>query len=99
MNKVDGKIQAQDIDVSISGIVYATTRSHATITDINVSQMAYTDTQNVKCELYYYHLFKRTFEKVWSSRSEYPQFVAIAEDGSPWTSRSSCLDNKVSKPK
>ena len=102
-SKVGGKIEGQDIDVSVSGIVYATTRSHDTLPNIPEGYGTYDseghEGHHIKCELYKYNPIKKLFEQVWKKGSQYAQRVAVAEDGSPWTVRSSCQDNHIYKPK
>ena len=102
-NKRGGKIEGQDIDVSTSGIVYATTRSHDTLSNIPEGFGTYEteghEGHHIKCELYKYNPVKKVFEQVWKKGSDYAQLVAIAEDGSPWTSRASCQNNHIYKPK
>lgn len=118
--KVGGKIEGQDIDVSVSGIIYATSRSHDYLEDIPVGYGTYQQNfvnaeQNfvnamalspqvnqglsIRCRLYKYNPIRKLFEQVWTTGSQYAQRVAIAEDGAPWTSRSSCQNNHIYKPK
>jgi len=122
MNKryrVGGKIEGQDIDVSVSGIIYATSRSHNYLEDIPAGYGTYQQNlvdaeQNfvnaralspqgqqgyIRCRLYKYNPIRKLFEQVWTTGSQFAQRVAIAEDGAPWTSRSSCQNNHIYKPK
>ena len=105
-SKVGGKIEGQDIDVSVSGIVYVTTRSHDRLSDIPEGDGTYYssgeeghEVDHIKCELYKYNPKRKLFEQVWKKGSQYAQRVAVAEDGSPWAVRSSCQDNHIYKPK
>ena len=105
-NKVGGRIEGQDIDVSVSGVVYATTRSHETLLNIPEGYGVYmaeghegNEGHHIKCELFKYNPVKKIFEQVWNKGTNYAQLVAVAVDGSPWTSRASCQNNHVYKPK
>jgi hypothetical protein len=101
--KVGGKIEGQDIDVSVSGIIYATSRSHDHLEDIPEGFGTYSpeghEGNHIRCRLYKYNPIRKLFEQVWTTGSQYAQRVAVAEDGAPWTSRSSCQNNHIYKPK
>jgi len=57
------------------------------------------EVDHIKCELYKYNPIRKLFEQVWEKGSQYAKRVAVAEDGSPWTVRSSCQDIHIYKPK
>ena len=101
--KAGGKIEGQDIDVSVSGIIYATSRSHDHLEDIPEGFGTYSpeghEGDHIRCRLYKYNPIRKLFEQVWTTGSQYAQRVAVAEDGAPWTSRSSCQNNHIYKPK
>ena len=70
-SKVGGKIEGQDIDVSVSGIVYVTTRSHDRLSDIPEGDGTYYssgeeghEVDHIKCELYKYNPKRKLFEQV-----------------------------------
>ena len=115
--KVGGNIEGQDIDVSVSGIIYATSRSHSNLEDIPEGYGTYqqnfgevfnaarafapqgNEGGDIRCRLYKYNPIRKLFEQVWTTGSQYAQRVAVAEDGAPWTIRSSCQNNHIYKPK
>ena len=65
-SKVGGRIEGQDIDVSVSGVVYATTRSHETLLNIPEGYGVYMaeghegkEGHHIKCELFKYNPVKK----------------------------------------
>lgn len=90
-----GKMNIQDVDISIQGEVYATNKtekgSNANETYFTTSPYYVSNRNNVECELLKYNNSKGKFEKVFAKNKHYAQFVAVAADGTPWTVASPCF--------
>lgn len=90
-----GKFNIQDIDISVEGIVYATTKTQRSGPNEPGNGVVVSPPSNIECELAIYQADRKRFKKVHRKGTHYAQFVAVAADGTPWTTSAPCGSNNV----
>jgi hypothetical protein len=90
-----GKFKGQDIDISVDGTIYATSKTHETAAnEPGPGRLANPASQRL-CYLRKYNPLRGGFEKTGRKSEHYAQFVAVASDGTPWMTCAPGGSNKV----
>ena len=92
---IGAKFNIQDIDISVEGIVYATTKTQRRGPNEPGSGVVISPESSIECELAIYDPDTQKFTKVHRKGSHYAQFVAVAADGTPWTASAPCGSNNI----
>lgn len=77
-----GVFTVQDVDISVDGVVYATSKTHTTADNEPGAGVTVSPISGLICRLRKWNARNGSFDRV--GKFKHAQFVAVSKDGTPW---------------